>query len=522
MPDSDAVLEIHRRLGPGLKIVVLGSQGSDFDELTEQVAVHLDRAFDRALFISSGLPGVQETVAKSCKASKVYTLTSDGILDGQKMVLLKVNCQDVQSLLASIGDIYITIEGGQDVAEQANAAFSRGAAVIPVICTGGASSGMFHFPAAALKKPDFVSKEHWSFITSRISPHWQAATAFAVTAVVAGYSRGQTKCSEYGSLKTLREQKRMERLAAMTWKGSPWLSPYMEKLSPAVDILGHTISVVGPPVYWFYAGLYRSYKALPTEAASCLWGVGQCFFGGTYAAFFAAAEAFKTSGGDQVLVSLQDLKDDAIAVLEANSRQEKELGHSLPPLEKMKLLLRTVDPEHISVTVRSIWAGCMGMVMALKYKFARTVALAHSIGDHFRPLAAKALAPSALAITPPEYRQWIEPTINLTCKVVATGLAWKLQRVISAVQSGVAGGMLASRSGWTYVLPFLQSRNWMTNLVLEDSLADEFVGWGLAAAGIYFQIYQGGTPPSILLPVTLPMGLAESWLRWSVTWLGSE
>ncbi|CAK9001952.1 unnamed protein product [Durusdinium trenchii] len=225
---------------------------------------------------------------------------------------------------------------------------------------------------------------------------------------------------------------------------------------------------------------------------------------------------------ERELVSLQDLKDDAIAVLEANSRQEKELGHSLPPLEKMKLLLRTVDPEHISVTVRSIWAGCMGMVMALKYKFARTVALAHSIGDHFRPLAAKALAPSALAITPPEYRQWIEPTINLTCKVVATGLAWKLQRVISAVQSGVAGGMLASRSGWTYVLPFLQSRNWMTNLVLEDSLADEFVGWGLAAAGIYFQIYQGGTPPSILLPVTLPMGLAESWLRWSVTWLGSE
>ena len=27
-------------------------------------------------------------------------------------------------------------------------------------------------------------------------------------------------------------------------QGSPWLSPYMEKLSPAVDILGHTISVV--------------------------------------------------------------------------------------------------------------------------------------------------------------------------------------------------------------------------------------------------------------------------------------
>eukprot|EP00438_Fugacium_kawagutii_P018995 Skav203213 [mRNA] locus=scaffold1148:125784:128672:- [translate_table: standard] len=51
--------------------------------------------------------------------------------------------------------------------------------------------------------------------------------------------------------------------------------------------------------------------------------IGQCFFGGTYAAFFAAAEAFKTSGGDQVLVSIQDLQEDAMAVLEASSQQEE-------------------------------------------------------------------------------------------------------------------------------------------------------------------------------------------------------
>ena len=37
------------------------------------------------------------------------------------------------------GDIYITIQGGQDVAEQATRAFLKGAVVIPVIATGGAS-----------------------------------------------------------------------------------------------------------------------------------------------------------------------------------------------------------------------------------------------------------------------------------------------------------------------------------------------------------------------------------------------
>lgn len=40
----------------------------------------------------------------------------------------------------------------------------------------------------------------------------------------------------------------------------------------------------------------QSPNLLPVHAP----GIGQCFFGGTYAAFFAAAEAFKTSGGDQV------------------------------------------------------------------------------------------------------------------------------------------------------------------------------------------------------------------------------
>ena len=40
----------------------------------------------------------------------------------------------------------------------------------------------------------------------------------------------------------------------------------------------------------------QSPNLLPVRAP----GIGQCFFGGTYAAFFAAAEAFKTSGGDQV------------------------------------------------------------------------------------------------------------------------------------------------------------------------------------------------------------------------------
>eukprot|EP00435_Cladocopium_sp_Y103_P019932 s4028_g4.t2 len=262
-----------------------GEDGSEFEELAKQVALQLEGAFHQAIFITGGLPGVQESFAKSCNpsTSKVYKLApgscSGCTLNGQT-VKAGTTLREVQSVLACIGEVYITFAGDQEVAEQAGIAFSRGAAVVPVIRTGGAScslwcsfisSGKFGFPAAALKKPAFLGKENWSFITSTDAS--DVATAAAIAAAVAGYARGQSRC-EASSLMTRREQERMERMAAsmMSWKGPPWLSPYMQKISPALELSGHFISVVGPPVCGFYAGLYNGYKALPREAATCLWG----------------------------------------------------------------------------------------------------------------------------------------------------------------------------------------------------------------------------------------------------------
>ncbi|CAJ1349797.1 unnamed protein product [Effrenium voratum] len=467
------------------------ANGSEFLELSKQVALALQKTFTGAVFITGGRPGTQEAFARSCDPSKVYTLLPPGESCGfGQPVTCGRDQEEAQIFLASVADIYVTIEGAEAVAGQARLAFSRGASVIPVICTGGASSGKHDFPGAALRKPSFASEEQWSMILT-----CSDQTAAAVAAVAAGYSRGSH--GEASSSITRREQKRMERMAAsmIAWQAPPWLAPYLKKFEPAFQVGGHVVSVVGPPVYWFYCGLYRGYKALPKDAAMCLWGCGQCFFGGTYSAFFAASEAFRATGGDQVLLSLRDLKADAAAVLDANCQQEKELGHRTTAPEKVKLVLRTVDPEHISVAVGGVWAGCMGIVMALKYKFARTVALAHSLGDNLRPLAAKVFAPSALAVIPPEYRQWVEPAINLSCKVVATGIAWKLQKIISSVQCGVAGGMLAGRSACAYLLPLLKAKGLVPGaLSLEDSMVDEVLGWSLAATGIYFQLFCGEPP----------------------------
>eukprot|EP00931_Biecheleriopsis_adriatica_P122313 TRINITY_DN97304_c0_g1_i1.p1 TRINITY_DN97304_c0_g1~~TRINITY_DN97304_c0_g1_i1.p1 ORF type:complete len:536 (+),score=112.60 TRINITY_DN97304_c0_g1_i1:102-1709(+) len=525
--------ELRQQLGPKLTICVLGGtsfQGSDSEALTSEVALQLGKAFgSRANFITGGLSGVQETFAKSCGSEcSVWNLVPEGgtcaFSIGQTLHA-GANMDERKAIFAHLGDVYLTVEGGPGVAEEARTAFSRGAAVVPLIRTGGASGGMFGFPSGALKRPAFVGEERWSLLSDKSTPPaWQGQVAATVVAIVAGYLRGSSSAAGR-SLSDRQETHRLEslQLQLAVSQAPPWLAPYLEKLEPALRRGSEVLSVVGPFIYRFYAGLYRHYKALPHEAANCLWGLGQCFFGGRYVAFFAASAAFKSAGGDNMLLSLQDLKADAVAVLEANAKQEEVTGHGTSPSEKFAIVMRTVDPNRISTALGCLWSGYMGIVMALKFKFARTVALAHSIGDNLRPMAAKMLAPTALAVTPPEYQQWIPPAINLSCQAIAMSIAWKLQQVVSSVQCGIAGGLLASRCGLNCSVPLLQERGLVgSSLNLEVSKIDDVLGYSLAAAGIYYQLWKGGSPPVYLLPITWPIGLAESWLQWSVTWMAKE
>lgn len=526
--------ELGSEIGPGLKICVLGGtsfRGADSEELTKQVAKQLSRDFPSAVFVTGGLAGVQETFVKSCcDPARVVSLVPQGdkcAFEGVGSTLFAgADMAQRKAVFAALGDVYITVEGGPGVAEEARIAFSRGAAVVPLIRTGAASAGMFDFPAGALEKPAFASQEHWSLLSGDCP---LSSTAGAVVALVAGFltsKRMRTRSAPLsGSTVDRREKARLDRLALTLSQRTapPWLAPYLEKFGPMIDKGSKVLAVVGPQVYAFYGGLFRAYNALPHDAAMGIWGVGKCFFGGRYVAFFTASKAFKSAGGDEALASFQDLRLDVNAVLDANARQEEALGHPTSASEKVALVLRTVDPNRVSVTLSSIWTGYMGIVMVLRYKFAGTVALAHGIGDSLRPLAAKTIGPSALAVTPPEYRQWITPSINVSCKVIAMTVAWKLQQVISSVHSGIAGGLLMSRSLLRISVPFLQSQGLIDpGLIPQDSMVEELLGWGFAASGVYFQLVKGGSMPLLLLPLTLPISVAESWLQWSVTWMGED
>merc|ERR1719436_1625213 len=98
---------------------------------------------------------------------------------------------------------------------------------------------------------------------------------------------------------------------------------------------------------------------------------------------------------------------------------------------KVALVLRSVDPGAVGEAAGGLWSGYLGILAALKLKYARTLALAHSIGDSVRPAASKLFGPSVLSVTPPEYRQWVAPGLNVACKALGMVVAWRLHHIVS-------------------------------------------------------------------------------------------
>lgn len=318
------------------------------------------------------------------------------------------------------------------------------------------------------------------------------------------------------------EAERLERLALAVSEQAtpPWAAKYLEMVAPAVDSTSQLVEILGPAIYKFYASLYEIYRQMPTKVASLLWGTGICFFGGRYPLSLAAFEAFKLTGGSEVAAAWNTIKANAIAVQRANEaeRLPEDAMEDRQALlrRKVHLVLRSIDPKQVSDALGSLWTGYLGLLAALRLKFARTTALAHSIGDAVRPAAAKLVGPSLLAVTPPEHHRWVSPCINISCKFLGLTVAWKLQKCLSTMQCGLTGGLLASRSA----LALLQERG--VQMPAQDGLSEEVVGYSLAAAGIYYQWFCKGTAPIFLIPVMWPLGLLESWLQLSSNILGGN
>eukprot|EP00927_Polykrikos_kofoidii_P068072 TRINITY_DN63465_c0_g1_i1.p1 TRINITY_DN63465_c0_g1~~TRINITY_DN63465_c0_g1_i1.p1 ORF type:complete len:495 (-),score=106.94 TRINITY_DN63465_c0_g1_i1:82-1566(-) len=166
-------------LPPQPRVCILG--GTAFQNPNSEALVKaMGKAFvahlaGSVVVVTGGMPGVQKTFATSLGANfpgLVHLLPagqSSGFGVGKDMVG-GTNLEERIAIFGQLGHIYISVEGGPGVAKEAAAAFKRNAVVLPMISTGGASSGLFGFPEDALKMPAFATMEQWSCLRETVPP----------------------------------------------------------------------------------------------------------------------------------------------------------------------------------------------------------------------------------------------------------------------------------------------------------------------------------------------------------------
>mmetsp|Transcript_15129 Transcript_15129/g.44192 ORF Transcript_15129/g.44192 Transcript_15129/m.44192 type:complete len:440 (-) Transcript_15129:6-1325(-) len=200
----EAVEQLKHEMGDAPCICILGAiafRGSDsqLEEIASAIATELAACFsDRVWFVTGGMSGVQKTFAKHCDGSRLWNLLPVGQASGYERgrdVHAGLNLEERKQVFGRLGDVYVVIEGGPGISQEVQAVASRGAGIVPVMRTGGASSGMFGFPSEALRKPECVGAADWALLGSREDS--VSACARAVAAVVASLleSRGKLRAT---------------------------------------------------------------------------------------------------------------------------------------------------------------------------------------------------------------------------------------------------------------------------------------------------------------------------------------
>jgi len=268
------------------------------------------------------------------------------------------------------------------------------------------------------------------------------------------------------------------------------------------------------------------YEYLPVTIIEALGGLAMCFFGGLYPLTIAAVETFRVSGGEQALKYLSHIWEEVAAVYEANKVDNtvdadgdgvadvKQMSNKDIATRKLSLVLKTINPSKVLEAYGGLAKACAGVLATLKLQFAKVIALAASIADAIRPVMIQFVAPLLVAVIPSDYYKWVHPMIDVFCKFAAGSIAWFMYRVVAAVHSGIIGGLICTRAlmRWANEKKYLSWKH-------EETMLDEYLGWAIAACGVYFQVSNWMSVPFPLNIIFLPVTMLENYLQWVVTWM---
>lgn len=316
------------------------------------------------------------------------------------------------------------------------------------------------------------------------------------------------------------EDMRVDKLIAAAMAGPPpKVVECLRVCKPAIDMFIVFLRIAAPFVIIACKTLYQIYKVTPTDQLKMIYGLGLCFFGGEFCASIAAVEVFRRTGGDKLLICLQDVGANIQVALEASQKddqimQAQQVSGQDWYKHKVGVVMKAVNPDVMAQAFSGLYKGFIGVVMTLKFKFAYTVALAVSIADMLRKPTALVITPVMVHLLPKEYHKWINQMINCLLKFIAVQLAWKLEMVVSAFQSGLLG---ASLVGHGIMVMYLTKCKNEKDADPAESTIDQAIGLPLAVLGVWFQLSHGFTLPFPMNILFMPLTIFEEGLRMCIT-----
>lgn len=266
---------------------------------------------------------------------------------------------------------------------------------------------------------------------------------------------------------------------------------------------------------------YKFYKKLPLPYLYLIIGTVMCFFGGIYPTVFAALQAAEHGGLTTVRKSLSSLSNEVLIIIDESKKDDKvdEDGDGIPDAKqisgrelvkrKVKLVLKKMDPEKVNNAIAAIYKVWMSVLAVLTIQFARVIALALTISDFAKSLSDRLILPIVKMATPKDYQKWCPVVCDWFCKGVGVSIAWRIQEVISAFSSALAGGLIMSRA-----LLYIFTRGKKDH---ESTSKDEIASYVFAGLGFYFQYQMKFDAPFPLNVILWPVELAETYIRWAVT-----
>jgi len=248
----------------------------------------------------------------------------------------------------------------------------------------------------------------------------------------------------------------------------------------------------------------------------CL-GLLLCLAGAQYVTLVAAYEAFTQCGGADAAAACAAVAKDAATILETAANEEaKDSKGKAPPALALKrkalLLARMSQPEALQAAVAKVWLTGLGVLAALKLRFARTMALSAAMAAQVGPLAARHLQPRLEAAAPAELRKWAPMALATALHAACYCAALLLAGALAAVHAALRGGSLAAKHG----LALLAERGLLKPAAAAEARTLHAVGLGLAAVGLVLQAAAGFRLPFPFSLLVLPLTAAESTLRFSL------